>query len=170
VAKRIHPHIFRHSLATNLLLRGCDLLTIQYQLGHSDIKTTIGYIQFTPEIYRRKYDAFCPRYSEDDGEKPSAPSTAATSGPGSFEALGLAGAQEAPAAYFSSAPLKRQRQAMEYLGSRGRITNRIYMTLAHVARSTAYMDLADLCRRGLLHRQGSGRSIFYTLAHGEIRG
>ncbi len=38
----ITPHMFRHTYATMLYLSGVDLLTMQYLLGHSDIKTTLG--------------------------------------------------------------------------------------------------------------------------------
>ncbi|CAH1769817.1 8891_t:CDS:2, partial [Entrophospora sp. SA101] len=38
------PHTFRRSLATNLYNRGGRLETIQKQLGHSTIQTTLGYI------------------------------------------------------------------------------------------------------------------------------
>lgn len=62
--KRIYPHLFRHSLATNLLINGCNLLTIQEQLGHRDIQTTLIYLHSTPTIRRTMYDKFCPRYLE----------------------------------------------------------------------------------------------------------
>ena len=42
--KWVSPHTFRRSLATNLYNRGGRLETIQKQLGHSNIQTTLGYI------------------------------------------------------------------------------------------------------------------------------
>lgn len=42
--KWVSPHTFRRSLATNLYNRGGKLETIQKQLGHSNIQTTLGYI------------------------------------------------------------------------------------------------------------------------------
>ncbi|KLL03675.1 MAG: tyrosine recombinase XerC [Mycoplasmataceae bacterium CE_OT135] len=44
IQKRITPHTFRRSLATNLYNRGGRLETIQKQLGHSSSDTTMSYI------------------------------------------------------------------------------------------------------------------------------
>jgi site-specific recombinase XerD len=39
----LHPHRFRHTFATNLLVKGADLLFIADELGHNDLKTTLVY-------------------------------------------------------------------------------------------------------------------------------
>jgi len=44
IQKRITPHTFRRSLATNLYNRGGRLETIQKQLGRSNAQTTLHYI------------------------------------------------------------------------------------------------------------------------------
>lgn len=44
ITKRVHPHLFRHSYATDLYNNGVGLGEIQVLLGHKDIKTTMGYI------------------------------------------------------------------------------------------------------------------------------
>jgi site-specific recombinase XerD len=45
IPKRVSPHTFRHTYASHLLLADYDLQTIQKLLGHSDIKTTMIYLQ-----------------------------------------------------------------------------------------------------------------------------
>jgi integrase len=50
IPKRVSPHTFRHTFASHLLLADYDLQTIQRLLGHTDIKTTMIYLQTVPTL------------------------------------------------------------------------------------------------------------------------
>lgn len=62
ISRRIYPHLFRHSLATNLLKRGANLVLIQRQLGHTFIASTEIYIRSFPQRIQNEYRMFCPSY------------------------------------------------------------------------------------------------------------
>lgn len=62
IKKNVHPHLFRHSLATNMLMRGAGLMTIKQQLGHSDIQTTMIYLNPKTTRLAADYQAYAPSY------------------------------------------------------------------------------------------------------------
>ncbi len=49
IAKNIHPHLLRHTMATNLLRNGASLSAVQHLLGHEDPATTEIYAQLDKE-------------------------------------------------------------------------------------------------------------------------
>lgn len=62
VAKRVYPHLFRHSLATNLIKNGANIITVQNQLRHEKLDTTMVYVRSFPQRVQDEYQYFVPRY------------------------------------------------------------------------------------------------------------
>lgn len=54
--RRVHPHLMRHTFATNALHGGMDITVIQHLLGHSDPKTTLIYAELRPDAIRYAYE------------------------------------------------------------------------------------------------------------------
>ncbi|MCI4319713.1 MAG: tyrosine-type recombinase/integrase [Thermoplasmata archaeon] len=62
IPRRVTPHTLRHTLATTLLSRGCDIRYIQKLLGHASVATTQIYTHVDTTALRAAYQRAKPQY------------------------------------------------------------------------------------------------------------
>jgi len=57
---RLHPHLLRHTFATNYLLNGGDVFTLKAILGHSSLEMVNHYLHFTSAQLAIQHHKFSP--------------------------------------------------------------------------------------------------------------
>ena len=54
----LHPHLFRHTVATDCLKRGMDVTALQKMLGHRSLETTMIYAKVSDDTVRTSCDKY----------------------------------------------------------------------------------------------------------------
>lgn len=65
----VHPHMFRHSFATELVNNGADLRVVQELLGHESVSTTSIYTDVSIQDLKKTYEKCFPKINTEVKDK-----------------------------------------------------------------------------------------------------
>ena len=81
IKKQVTAHTFRHSFATALVKNGADVRAVQKMLGHSDLKTTQGYIRSLGLDMKKEHSKSHPRERDKEDIRAGKPRIKRIKGP-----------------------------------------------------------------------------------------
>jgi integrase/recombinase XerD len=61
IIKKVTPHVFRHTFATQLVRNGADITAVQKMLGHADLRVTQIYTRVAGVDVKRTHKGHHPR-------------------------------------------------------------------------------------------------------------
>jgi integrase/recombinase XerD len=64
IQKKIHPHILRHSFATELIRNGANIIAVKEMMGHSSIRSTEIYVNLDKKDLKKALLSFHPFYKK----------------------------------------------------------------------------------------------------------
>jgi integrase/recombinase XerD len=73
IKKHVSAHMFRHTFATVLIKNGADIAAVQKMMGHSDLKTTQGYLRSLGIDIKAVHQKTHPREKDKEARKAAIP-------------------------------------------------------------------------------------------------
>ncbi|MBO6118469.1 MAG: tyrosine-type recombinase/integrase [Bacteroidales bacterium] len=69
ITKKIHPHILRHSFATELIRSGASLIAVKEMMGHASVRSTEIYVNLNTKDLKETLQKYHPFYQNNKTQK-----------------------------------------------------------------------------------------------------